>query len=405
VTRRTGQARAVRPAKLAALAASLLLAAAFAATAQQAPAPPRPPAGPAGFAGDASCLSCHQGQSSYLTTAHHLTSRPAARESIAGSFAEGANVVHTANPELVYRMEARKDGFFQTAVLGGDESGATLSERFDVVIGSGRKGQTYLYWSAAGELFQLPISYWTEPARWTNSPGYEDGELNFSRPITGRCLECHAGRIDPVPGSKAVNRFDRASFVLGISCERCHGPGAEHAALAAARPAKPSAATIVNPKRLPRGPQVEGCAICHAGLGVPTAPPFSFVPGKRLNAHVRIDPPPADASPDVHGNQVALLQRSRCYQASSMTCSTCHDVHKPQRDAAAFSKACLGCHTVESCKLFPHKGASLAANCVDCHMPLMTSNAIVSVGEGRSFQPRVRTHWIKAYPAPSAAKD
>jgi hypothetical protein len=35
------------------------------------------------------------------------------------------------------------------------------TERFDYVIGSGGKGQTYLYWKG-DLLFQLPVSYWTE---------------------------------------------------------------------------------------------------------------------------------------------------------------------------------------------------------------------------------------------------
>ena len=100
-----------------------------------------------------------------------------------------------------------------------------------------------------------------------------------------------------------------------------------------------------------------------------------------------------------HGNQVALLERSRCFQASTMTCSTCHNVHLPQRDAATFSARCLSCHRIESCGLYPKLGRKIADNCVDCHMPKLTSNTIISFNAGAQLQPQVRTHWIKVYPA------
>ena len=94
----------------------------------------------------------------------------------------------------------------------------------------------------------------------------------------------------------------------------------------------------------------------------------------------------------------ALLERSRCYQESgTMTCVTCHDVHQPQRDAAAFSQRCLSCHQVQSCGRFKTLGSQIAGRCVDCHMPLQTSNLIVSDANGRSVRPKVRNHWIKIY--------
>src|SRR6185503_6864215 len=95
------------------------------------------------FIGDEQCLECHEKQRTYLNTAHHLTSREANATSIAGSFAPGKNVLATQR-ELQYRMEARADGFFQTGVLGTPPDTISVSERFAFVIGSGRKGQTYL---------------------------------------------------------------------------------------------------------------------------------------------------------------------------------------------------------------------------------------------------------------------
>jgi hypothetical protein len=101
---------------------------------------------------------------------------------------------------------------------------------------------------------------------------------------------------------------------------------------------------------------------------------------------------------DVHGNQVALLERSTCFRASQMTCATCHDVHREQRDVAALAGRCLTCHTPQSCGLFAREGDRLLGRCVDCHMPLRTSSVLVSSSLGHQLRPQVRTHWIKVYP-------
>jgi hypothetical protein len=76
---------------------------------------------------------------------------------------------------------------------------------------------------------------------------------------------------------------------------------------------------------------------------------------------------------------------------------TCHDVHATQRDVKQLSGKCLTCHQEQSCKLFPTQGHSLAGRCVECHMPLQSSNLIVSTLEGRQHQAQVRSHWIKVY--------
>jgi hypothetical protein len=349
------------------------------------------------YIGNDKCLSCHEEQRKYLGTAHHLTSQAANANSIAGSFAPGKNVLKTSQRELHYRMEARQDGFFQTGVLGTPPDSISVSERFDLVIGSGRKGQTYLYWGKEDQLFQLPVSYWTEVASWVNSPGYGDRSIDFSRPVVPRCLECHASFFEPVADSGVVNRYRRSNYVLGISCERCHGPGKQHADLNAPGAAKPADQAIVNPAKLSRERQLALCSLCHGGIGVAKAPAFSFTVGNSLDDFIKLEIPKADEPLDVHGNQVALLERSKCFQESTMTCSTCHDVHVRQREAGEFSQKCLACHKVESCGLFPRRGRAIVGKCVDCHLPNQTSNVIHSTHDGVRIRPKVRNHWIKVY--------
>jgi hypothetical protein len=297
-------------------------------------------------------------------------------------------------------MEATDRGFVQKGVLRTSPTvGLERVERFDAVIGSGRKGQTYLFWDE-DKLFQLPVSYWTELDEWINSPGYTDGMPNFERPIGARCLECHASSF----ASRAPlgNSYDRTSLVLGITCEKCHGPGSEHVARYRSKSPSftPAQSAIINPARLSRDRQMDVCALCHAGIGKALAPPLSFVPGGVLADCLEIPKLAPDVPIDVHGSQVQLLARSRCFQSSpSMTCTTCHDVHTPERNLATLASRCLTCHQVENCRLFPKLAHKIDTQCIACHMPLQPTDQIIIAGiSGRVLQPKVRNHQIAIYP-------
>ncbi len=347
-------------------------------------------------AGDSVCVACHTDKSSFEVTAHRLTSRLPTRADIAGSFSRGGNILRTTNPRLHFRMDSTATGFYETAVVGRAPDTSSRSERIAIVTGV-RKGQSYLYWTDDDRLYQLPVSYW-EGTGWAYSPGYREGAPDFGRVIPPRCLECHASWFESAPDRTVINRYRPASALLGISCETCHGAGREHVRRERSPLRAVLPAAIVNPARLPRARRLDGCALCHSGTAPLTTAAFSYVPGQPLQKR----PAPLAAAPDtspvdVHGNQVALLERSRCFRSSQMTCATCHDVHREQRDLAAFSARCLTCHTAQSCGLFAEHGQRLVGRCVDCHMPALTSAVISGSVAGRELRVQVRTHWIKVY--------
>jgi hypothetical protein len=357
--------------------------------------PPR-----AALVGDAVCATCHADKvHSFHQTAHSRTSSAPSADTIRGLFDPGSNVLKTANANLVFVMEANERGYFETAHMRTSAAEElTRSERIDVVVGSGRKGQTYLFWDG-DQLFQLPVSYWTDQHGWVNSPGYIDGTADFERPIVTRCLECHSSSFENRPPPE--NRYEKSSLVLGVSCEKCHGPGGEHVARfrSASPPTAPAEFAIVNPARLSRSRQLDVCALCHNGAGEPLAPSLSFVPGDDLSQFIAFTKAEAKARVDVHARQVPLLERSRCFRFSkTMTCTTCHDVHTQQRDTAAFAPRCLVCHKLEDCGVFPRLGHAIDARCVDCHMPLQETGKIVSQLDGSAIRPMVRNHQIAIYP-------
>jgi Cytochrome c554 and c-prime len=363
----------------------------------------------AGYVGDTACYSCHKHEAlSYRLTSHHLTSQSAGKDTILGSFEDGSNILTISDPgaspgtpHLYFKMERKENGYYQTAIAENNSQTLTKSARIDLVIGSGVRGQTYLYWSG-DELYELPVSYWSDGHQWINSPGYKDGTANFARHVDPRCLECHATYIKPLSRDLQTNLYDKTSLVTGISCESCHGPGEEHAAQKRSSSAsrKPREHNILDPARFERDRQVDQCALCHNGTQrEELIPAFSYLPDRPLDDYLAPNPTDTAEHPDVHGNQVGLLKRSRCYLKSPLlTCSTCHDVHAPELTIAQYSSRCLTCHQWKSCGVAKKLGTSITRNCIDCHMPMEQTNSIVSETAGRALRTAMRNHWIKVYP-------
>lgn len=360
----------------------------------------------AAYVGDEACQPCHAEKvENYHRTSHYLTSRVADASSILGSFAPGQNIFKTSDPTLYFQMDekqseskpagSKETAFFQTSVSDSPTGKSTHTERLDLIIGSGGKGQTYLFWKE-NKLFQLPVSYWTGVG-WINSPGYPDGFAIFDRSINARCLECHATYFQALP---EPNTYRTDNYTVGLECEKCHGQGRNHVDRERSKPDLLTSPAIPNPARFSRDRQMDLCAWCHGGLGRSVFPPFSYVPGEFLSTYLAFPPPPPNLRPDVHGNQIGMLERSRCFTESTMTCLTCHDVHVVQHDAAGFSKLCLNCHAPSSAT-FSKPAHPVTTNCIDCHMPRQETNLIVSERQGTKVRARVRSHWIKVYPEPN----
>ena len=348
------------------------------------------------------CRPCHQSiYDSYVKTGHYLTSTVATRTTVRGDFGAGRNVAHTPLPDLQFAMEERRGGFFQTAVYTKDTT-ETFTKPLQIVVGSGERAQTYLFWEG-DRLFQLPGMYFTPEETWTLAPGYENwivwwedlpnkrlGML-YQRPIGGRCIECHAATVLPV-GSSAGFRFHPDSFEVGISCAKCHGPGAQHIAFHEQNPAAEKGRHIVNPASLSRSQQISSCALCHAGQGVPRTPPLSFRPGDEISAH-RIYAKADQKKLSVHGGQVQFLQESRCFaESGSMTCSTCHNVHEDETDQTAmFSRKCLTCHDQSHAE---EPELAQGDHCTECHMPDQQASNLPVYREGEELFLSMANHRI-----------
>lgn len=358
-------------------------------------APPTPMAAQqqAGYVGPEACASCHRDQyDGFVETAHWLTSRPADSTSVHGTFSGATATMWTGNPNLWYEMSTSSEGFFQTANSFQNNQLGQRQERIDIVVGSGKIGQSYLSWRG-DHLFQLPVSSYGDSARWVNSPGYPDGKAVFDRPIIPRCLECHSTFFQSVGHESSIH--GRSRHILGVTCERCHGPGADHARLAEIDTAA-ARQQIVHPGRLTPELLIEVCSQCHLDTGTPLQQPFAFRPGQRTADFYA----PGDGKGGVHAvSQVGRLRESRCFQQSQdMSCISCHDPHQLERgNKKLFSARCQDCHAVDVCAMGPELGDAIGDNCIDCHMPARGDNSTQIQSAGGLENPLMPEHRIGIY--------
>ena len=351
------------------------------------------------------CMSCHKEiYASHLNTAHHLTGQSPGEGSIKGSFEKGKNR-YSYTPSILLSMERRDSGLFQVAYFKGEEKKVM---RFDMVIGSGVMGQSFLTWRH-NQLYQLPITYFTAANQWANSPGFPNDRVLIDRPATSRCLECHVSYAEAIAGpALEPTGFDRNRIIYGVDCQKCHGPAAKHVAYQTEHPLDTTAKYIVNPVALSRQKQLDICTLCHGGNIQKTKPSFEFTAGDDLADYFSIDSKDDvvlnSSEIDVHGNQVGLLKASKCFKMSAaMTCSTCHNTHENERGKTElFSQRCINCHNTsgEKFKTATHSQInSVEKNCIDCHMPAQPSKAIAVFlqGEETPKTSLLRSHFIGIY--------
>ena len=354
----------------------------------QAEPPLEVPSGNPGFLGSAACASCHEKKhASFVKTPHHLTSRPATKNAFAGGFEAGSNVVRTSNPDLSFQLSERDGEFFQQFRFFDWQCEVPM----DVVTGTAKMGQSFLYWNEDG-LYQTNVSYVPGKGGWVNSPGFPDGNATYERPITARCLDCHITYVDYI---EPPNYYARDSMIMGISCERCHGPGKEHVEHHNENPNLEKGEHISLPSDLSRKQQLDLCGQCHAGLFPLRGNPFSFRPGDTLTEHyIEIAEGAGDG---VHtSDQLERLARSACFIESTMTCIDCHNPHQMESgQKQVFSERCIECHEPQGCGMSDQLGPTIADNCIDCHMPMYESKALRLQTSDRSSALMLRDHHIR----------
>lgn len=323
-------------------------------------APPKNPAG------NEACARCHaEISSSYEKTVMAGASGAASDGLITGQFDDKESGVR-------YRVYQQDRRVWMSYERGGRDSIRGQRELL-YFIGSGKKGRTYLF-SDEDCLFETPINWYSQERRWNMTPAYTAAqEIPMNLPAFTSCLNCHTSGMQ-APQAGSDSKFTGKPFLhAGITCQRCHGAGDEHA---------DGKGMIVNPAKLPAERRDAICRECHFEGTVAVEQPgkhlYDFRPGERLSDYVRyfVVTDTQKQKPQAL-SQFQALSQSQCQRQSGekMWCGSCHDPHSepaPAEKAAYYRGKCLACHG-EAFAAGHHQDK---ADCRPCHMPALPSKDV-----------------------------
>ncbi|HWZ34047.1 MAG TPA: tetratricopeptide repeat protein [Bryobacteraceae bacterium] len=329
------------------------------------------------------CIGCHS--NIWETYRRTGMARSFARAKSEGNL---PSVFYHRASDIYYQMVERDGGYFQRQYqIAPDGKQINLSEKkVDFVLGSGNHSRAFLHRTPENLLIELPLAWYAEKGGyWAMNPGYDRPDhQGFRRKIGYDCMFCH-NAYPEIPAANPRSTPVFSAVPEGINCQRCHGGGEKHIALARGRArAEEIRNAIVNPSRLTAARQMEVCMQCHLETTSSPLPnsivryerqPFSFVPGEPLSEFIlHFDHAPGTGRDDkfeITGS-VYRLRKSQCFLKSNgrMTCTTCHDPHQVST-AQNYVKICRQCHTATTPS---HAHFDV---CIGCHMPKRRTEDVV----------------------------
>jgi hypothetical protein len=302
------------------------------------------------------CASCHPKESASFL-------KSPMGNSIASPTPLGGGRVTRENSGIEISISDREGRMIHSLSTNG------LTAEFPVAyqIGAGKIGYTYIV-RIGDYLYESPAS-WYQQHGWDTSPGYERmSNPDFDRLIDSQCLFCHAGNSKFL-GSDG--RHFSGAALNPIGCDRCHGPGEDHAR-------QPSVKNIINPSKLPQRARNSICEQCHlegeTRLLNPGKTWQDFHPGDELE-RTAVTYLLTKNNQEVRAvEQAEQMALSKCVRSSGgkLWCASCHSPHaQPADRASQIRDVCQFCHSTLS------KAVHQAVReCVSCHMPRLTPEDI-----------------------------
>ncbi|HXZ32139.1 MAG TPA: multiheme c-type cytochrome [Terriglobales bacterium] len=304
------------------------------------------------YVGPDACAQCHRAKvnGARKTPMAHASMPVADSEAL-----RSHNRLETQIGPFHYQIVSTAQGVEYSVTDGTKSASVPLTWAF----GMGEVGQTYVY-EQSGRWYESRLSYYTGIRGLDFSPGHErsipsstDSALGrlFDIGETQRCFGCHT------TASTTKGQFDPGHLIPGVTCEACHGPGAQHVAeKSMGAENQTTLRSIFNPAALRAVDAVEFCGACHR-----TAWDVALAGSKGV-FNVRFQP--------------YRLETSRCWGKGDarLVCFSCHDPHEPLvRDASSYDSRCMQCHVARTASKTSHDHHAVCRvsnkDCVTCHMP------------------------------------
>ena len=299
-------------------------------------------------------------------------------------------------PEYTVKLFKKNGDYYATLV---DTQSPTIEATYKVVRTYGGWGWKQRYQVKIGNLhYILPIQWNQSSSKWVAfNPQWwynENGSLKTPPPRNSFELDCAGCHNTGLVIAKGTETVDVKYTELNTGCEKCHGAGSAHIK-------KPTADTIINPKKLAYERNLEACGMCHSrgvskpdgSLGYPWNDKDNtpYVVGEPLDAYYQFRPGEwggMQAHSQKHHQQWHDLLRSKHY-AAKVTCVSCHDPHGSANPFQTIKQdrnndLCLTCHG----KRFPNPDAvrkhtrhpyapetTGTSRCSSCHMVKTASSA------------------------------
>ena len=188
-----------------------------------------------GYVGMRTCAKCHAKRvAEFQTTKHFHACREPEPGMMAPGFAAGKGLFAFGNPKVQFEMTQAGHDFLQSNTRETDAGTQKFDAKIGLVYGSTRTAdEVYFTWHD-DRLYELPVVWLHTQNRWATEAFNPFGNRDLTRTTTTRCLECHNTWIEHVPGTE--NQYKRDHMLLGVTCEKCHGPGREHVTFHTANP-------------------------------------------------------------------------------------------------------------------------------------------------------------------------
>jgi hypothetical protein len=323
----------------------------------------------AAWADESRCTDCHAGHKDFSLTGHAQTLSPALDHKSLAWLRDFPTAPAPSHP-LQLAISDRE-------VMATDPASSGASQlRLDWRFGSGAHAVTWVGTLPDSfgmtDLLEFRWSWYRELNGFDITPGQpphaDDGHygrlgvlLDFAK--ARMCFECHATNVPVHAGT-----IDEPAIRAGVTCQRCHGPQQQHVE---------SGGKFLSGSlsRLDQLESIHRCAQCHRRAEEQN--PAAITPENR--ALVRFQP-------------VGLVQ-SPCFQGSrELTCTTCHDPHRPlaAQDSLGIWQ-CTQCHDGAQPRR-PLCKAGRTDDCLTCHMPKVRLSAPLEFTD----------HWIRIRPAGEA---